>query len=311
MDETDAWADMFRTPAATALPIDVPSPVTRSTPKATPRPLLWIAASLVALAGWVLAAAALLQAAVGRGWDTALGPVAIESVANLAIFGGIALIAVLALRVVAPPLTAPRAPMTLWVPVALVFGLAGLSYCVGMASLAGVLTRPAPAAPPTTLAVLLLGTVVILCQSAAEELFFRGWLQRALLGVVAPTGAIAATAAAFALLHILGGARAPLAIVNLFLGGCVFGLIAWRSGSIVPAIAAHFGWNWAEQLLWGVDPNPGTGAFGALFDHDIVGSVRLGGSAEGLNASVTIALVLLAFLVPLAGWPRRAAPQPA
>jgi hypothetical protein len=44
--------------------------------------------------------------------------------------------------------------------------------------------------------------------------------------------------------------------------------------------------------------------FGALFDVDLVGPVRLGGSADGLNASLLLTAVLAAIILPLlVRWP--------
>ena len=147
---------------------------------------------------------------------------------------------------------------------------------------------------------LLLGSLVTFGQAASEEVFFRGWLQPVLARAWGPAIAIAITAAAFAGLHIAGGARTPVTLVNLALGGIVFGLLAWRSGGIAASIAAHAGWNWSEGILFGLDPNPGTGSFGAIHDLDLAGAALWGGSPEGLNASIAMTLVLAALLLPLA-----------
>jgi uncharacterized protein len=119
---------------------------------------------------------------------------------------------------------------------------------------------------------------------------------------------------AFAALHVAGGARAPLSLVNLFLGGIMFGLFAARTGGIAAALGVHFAWNGAEQLLVGLDPNGQDGAwvgtFGALVDHDLRGAAIWGGSEEGLNASAGMTIALLAIVVPLAilSWRRLSAP---
>ena len=137
-------------------------------------------------------------------------------------------------------------------------------------------------------------------QSASEELFFRGWLQPVLARAWGPIAAIAITAVAFAALHVAGGARTPLTLLNLMLGGLLFGLLAWRSGGLAAPIAAHAGWNWSEAILFGLDPNPGAGGFGAVHDLDLLGPARWGGSPEGLNASIAMTFVLVALIVPLA-----------
>ena len=77
-------------------------------------------------------------------------------------------------------------------------------------------------------------------------------------------------------------------------------MLAARAGGVAGAGGAHWAWNAAEQLLFGLDPNPGVGGFGALLDLDLVGAARWGGSAEGLNARWAMTVALLALLVHVA-----------
>ena len=175
-------------------------------------------------------------------------------------------------------------------------GLGGITLATGYAALAGALAwQPAAAAPLA----LLWGALLVLFQAAAEEIYFRGWIQPAVARAWGHPAAIALTAALFAALHLLGGAAAPLSLVNLLLGGMLFGVLAARRGGLAGAIGAHFAWNAAEQLLFGLDPNTGNGPFGAVFDADLAGTAHWGGSGEGLNASLAMAMALLVLLVPL------------
>ena len=77
--------------------------------------------------------------------------------------------------------------------------------------------------------------VVGTCVAAplAEEVVFRGYLQPALLASMSPRAAIAITAAAFGLVHTLPYAL-PVALLGAF-----FGWLAWRCGSLWPAVLAH------------------------------------------------------------------------
>ncbi len=86
--------------------------------------------------------------------------------------------------------------------------------------------------PPLARAVVVAvaGLLAPLCEEAA----FRGYLQRTLLRAAGPASAIAATAVLFALRH-LDLVRFPA----LALLGALFGWLAWRGGSLWPAIAAH------------------------------------------------------------------------
>ena len=78
-----------------------------------------------------------------------------------------------------------------------------------------------------------------------------------------------------------------------------FGLLAVRSNGILAPMAAHFAWNASESIVFGLDPNPGVDDLGALANFDLVGMPMWGGTAEGLNASIAMTLVLAALVVPL------------
>ncbi|MET0180985.1 MAG: CPBP family intramembrane glutamic endopeptidase [Novosphingobium sp.] len=189
-----------------------------------------------------------------------------------------------------------------WTVLGLATGFGGLSVTVAYAWLHGTLT-PGEVARATT-GYLALGLALTMLQVVAEEVMFRGWLFPAVAERVGIAGGIGLSAAAFSAFHLIGGAKAPLSLFNLVLGGVWFALLAWRSGGLLAPIAAHFGWNIAEDLGLGLVPNPGVGELGALINYDLRGSALWGGSAEGLNASLAMTVVLVALIVPLA-WPRR------
>lgn len=185
-----------------------------------------------------------------------------------------------------------------WVALGTILGAAGVLVSASYARIAGTLVAGSSALPPR-LPLLLAGTVTVLVQALAEEVYFRGWLQALLVRVVRPRVAVVVTAIGFALLHIAGGAHDMLALGNLFLGGLLFGLLAQAGGTIWPAAAAHFSWNAVEQLGLGLDPNPGVGGFGSVIDLDLIGPAVWGGSEQGLNASIGMTFAMLALLVPL------------
>lgn len=188
-------------------------------------------------------------------------------------------------------------------PIGLGIGCAGVLAAAGYAQLSGTMV----AAPDggAAAAIIAWGAAVVLVQAGAEEIYFRGWLQPVLQRAWGPAVAVLLTSVAFAGLHIMGGARSPLTLLNLFLGGVMFGLLALRGQGIAAALGAHVAWNATEQLVMGLDPNPGTGSFGALFDYELVGRAMWGGSEEGLNASIAMTFALIAIVVPLMMLSRR------
>lgn len=220
-----------------------------------------------------------------------------DTIFNLVVFGTMILVAGIGGMIArVNPFVPGRRPSAM-LPLGLLVGLFGVTVTTGYSIVAGTLVVGDPVA--TTTGLLLWGGAVVLLQAASEEIFFRGWLQPLFERTWGAAPAIVIGAIAFAGLHVLGGARAPLTLVNLFLGGMLFGLLAALSRGVLAPIAAHFAWNGAEQLLLGLDPNPGVGSFGSVINFELQGTGSWGGSEEGLNASFAMTLTLLAILIPL------------
>jgi membrane protease YdiL (CAAX protease family) len=81
---------------------------------------------------------------------------------------------------------------------------------------------------------LALAAVATLLAPVCEEIAFRGYVQTTLGLRRGPAAAIAGSAVLFALLHMN-----PVLFPALAVLGAVFGWLAWRAGSIWPAVLAH------------------------------------------------------------------------
>ncbi|WP_242339785.1 type II CAAX endopeptidase family protein [Anaeromyxobacter sp. SG66] len=79
-----------------------------------------------------------------------------------------------------------------------------------------------------------LAVVATFVAPPCEEIAFRGYLQTTLLARRAPAVAIAGSSLLFAVIHL-----DPVRFPALLVLGAVFGWLAWRSGSLWPAVAAH------------------------------------------------------------------------
>lgn len=90
----------------------------------------------------------------------------------------------------------------------------------------------------------LLVGVVVIGAPLVEELFYRGLLQRSLLGRFGEVPVIVGVAAIFALVHFR-----PVEFPGLFVFGLVLGVAAWRFGRLGPAITIHVGFNLTGLLL--------------------------------------------------------------
>lgn len=194
-----------------------------------------------------------------------------------------------------------------WLAAGLATGAAGLCLSLGASWLnGGVQVGIARAAG----SFVLVSVLLTLLQTGMEEVLCRGWMQPALIARVGPVAGIGLTAALFTLFHLAGGAREPMSLLTILLAGMLFGLLALRSGGLVAPIAAHFAWNVLEDGGLGLVPNPGGAILGSLADLDLAGPVLWGGGAEGLNASIGTAMVLVALILPLLV-PSRSSPMPA
>jgi hypothetical protein len=91
-----------------------------------------------------------------------------------------------------------------------------------------------------------LSLVAALVAPICEEAAFRGHMLTLWRARLRPAPAIVVTAFLFALLHL-----DPVRFVAVFLLGLLFGWLAWRSGSLWPAVAAHAANNAIASLLVG------------------------------------------------------------
>jgi membrane protease YdiL (CAAX protease family) len=135
-----------------------------------------------------------------------------------------------------------RAPPRGAVAVALLVGVVGLVVAGSMMALVTGLLPPswvrafdlAPLfhGPPGERWAL--AAIAGLLAPVCEEVAFRGHLLSVLRARLQPGGAIALSAALFALLHL-----DPVRLPAVLLLGLLYGWLAWRAGSVWPAVTAH------------------------------------------------------------------------
>ncbi|MBL8919202.1 MAG: CPBP family intramembrane metalloprotease [Myxococcaceae bacterium] len=109
-----------------------------------------------------------------------------------------------------------------------------------------------------------------------EEFFYRGLVQPGLARRVPAARALVISALLFSLMHF-----DPVGFLARFELGLVFGLLAWRSGSLWPAIGAHAANNLISVIVFFV-VGDGTGLPGWL-----IGALALGGNV-GVVALVVV-----------------------
>jgi membrane protease YdiL (CAAX protease family) len=224
----------------------------------------------------------------------------LESAFTLATFLPMGLFALVAIKFWRVPLPIGSSP-TMLGGAGLAIGVVGFALSLALCAIAGT-ANEGPAAPQG-FGLILLEAALLLLQSGAEELTFRGFLQADLSRRWSSTPAVIVAAVTFAALHFVAAASEPMSFVTMLLGGLLFGFAYARSGSFLMAWMIHFGWNSAEELLFGLYPNPGSGTFGTLINIDLRGAGLWGGGPEGLNASISSVVVLTALLVMTIMWP--------
>jgi serine/threonine protein phosphatase Stp1 len=215
-----------------------------------------------------------------------------ESLGATVIFPILLIVALLANRLFAGlPMKAGARPLATGI-ISLLAGVGLTAAVLQFALIRGDALAISPYAVPLNWMPFLAVTGIFLIQAAGEEIFFRGWLQGSLEQRIHPAAAIGVTAILFSGLHFVVEPRHPMSAVNLLLAGIVLGLIYRYTKGLVAPILFHFGWNWAEALLFGLTPNPGVMLAGSVGNFDLIGPLLFGGGEEGLNTSVVSAALL-------------------
>jgi membrane protease YdiL (CAAX protease family) len=180
---------------------------------------------------------------------------------------------------------------------------------LGLAALGLGRFTPGGLAPLTALGYALLWGFACLLIGLAEELCFRGYLQRALGAGLGFWPAALITSLLFALAHGLNRGESPVGFVTLFTAGLLLAFALWRTGGLWCAIGFHAAWDWGENFLFGT-PDSGQLCAGTLWHFSASGPGWLTGGLTGPEGSVlalpalgaaALAVFLCAPRRPLAG----------
>lgn len=148
---------------------------------------------------------------------------------------------------------------------------------------------------PSALGHALAWGAVTLLIAATEELAFRGYLLRVLTRRSFWPGAVF-TSLLFGALHLGNQGEAWLGASNVTLAGLLLALAVQRTGALWWSIGFHFGWDYAENFLFGT-PDSGQLCAGALLRVQPVGTPWLSGAAAGPEGSVIAFFLLLLAIV--------------
>lgn len=98
--------------------------------------------------------------------------------------------------------------------------------------------------PRPGLELLAVAAMLCLVPALAEELFFRGWMQRRLEGALGPLAAVTIGGLTFAVMH-----GDPVQSTGVLPAGLLLGYLAWRTRSLWPAVLGHAVFNGLGVLL--------------------------------------------------------------
>lgn len=185
----------------------------------------------------------------------------------------------------------------------------GLALGVGtMALIGGILLALNPQSPWPGRAVwwgFLLDAVALFPAAAAEEVAFRGYLQRALTTWRGPAVGVLVPSILFTLFHALNPNVSPLALVNIALAGAVFAVAVERTGTLWLPIAYHYAWNLTQGPVLGLPVSGMT--WNGLLALPVGGPSWLTGGDFGPEGGLLSTMVLLLSLLPLWALTRRPA----
>jgi uncharacterized protein len=125
-----------------------------------------------------------------------------------------------------------------------------------------------------------------------EEGLFRGYLLYTLTRGLNFWWAALITSVLFGAAHGHNAGESPVGLITAAVGGFVFCLSLWLTGSLWWAIGMHTGMNWAESYMYGVIDS-GSVSQGRLLASHPVGAPIWSGGTTGPEGSVYAVIVLL------------------
>ena len=173
----------------------------------------------------------------------------------------------------------------------LVIGAALLGLAVLIAHATDAITITAN--PDANLGLILIFFFAFVVQALSEELLCRGYLMMSLFRTASPLASVLISALIFAVLHSGNASVTPLALLNIFLVGIIFGVYTLKRGSIWGAAAFHAAWNFMQGNVFGI-PVSGNATSISLFNVSL-NELRqqVNGGSFGLEGGLAVTIVLL------------------
>jgi membrane protease YdiL (CAAX protease family) len=130
-------------------------------------------------------------------------------------------------------------------------------------------------------------------QGAVEEITMRGWLMPVIGARYRPWLGIMVSSLVFSTLHCANLNINLVGILNIFLVGLVFALIALWEGGLWGVCGLHAAWNWAQGNLFGLEVSGLMPTSGTLINLKESGPDILTGGAFGPEAGLITTVLYL------------------
>jgi uncharacterized protein len=152
---------------------------------------------------------------------------------------------------------------------------------------------------PRSFGLLLLNLATIAVAALAEEVAFRGFPFRHLIGAAGPVVATIVMSVLFGLLHALNPSATMAGVLVAMLAGLLFSVAWLRTHGLWLPWGLHFAWNASMGILFGL-PVSGITEFSSIVQTRATGPLWLTGGdygPEGALLTVVVLLIAIAVLV--------------
>jgi uncharacterized protein len=151
---------------------------------------------------------------------------------------------------------------------------------------------------PRSLWLLLLNLVTLAIASLAEEIAFRGFPYRRLIGAIGPVAATVAMSVFFGLRHAFNPSATMASILITMIAGLLLSVAWLRTHGLWLPWGLHFAWNASMGLLFGL-PISGITTFSTVVQTRAIGPLWLTGGDYGPEGALLTIFVLLAAIAVL------------
>jgi uncharacterized protein len=151
---------------------------------------------------------------------------------------------------------------------------------------------------PRAFGLLLLNLVILAVAALAEEVAFRGYPFRCLIGAVGPVTATIGMSLLFGLGHVLNPGATWTSTMVTMLAGLVLSIAWLRTHGLWLGWGFHFAWNASMGILFGL-PISGINDFASIVETRAIGRVSLTGGSYGPEGATFTAIALLVGIVIL------------